>query len=372
MNVKSPATAADSVVSFVNVRKAYGRSVAVHDLNLDIGRGQFVTLLGPSGCGKSTTLRMLGGFEEPTSGRIILDGRDVTDVPPNRRNVNIVFQDYALFPHLSAARNIAFGLEMRAVPRDAIARRVRDLLALVHLEEFGDRQPGELSGGQRQRIALMRALAPDPQVLLLDEPLSALDAKLRHQMQIELKSIQSQTGKTFLFVTHDQEEALTMSDQVVVMNSGRIEQMGDPETLYRRPRSRFVASFIGEANFLDARVLGREGDGWAVEWAGQRFGAQGDEGLAAGGQRTVVVRPESIVVQSERPAQRAAAQGRIVRRIFRGNLTALTIKAAGSVAGGAADGAEVTASVGPAALDALSGDDVWLSWNPENATILND
>lgn len=376
MNVKSPATAADSVVSFVNVRKAYGRSVAVHDLNLDIGRGQFVTLLGPSGCGKSTTLRMLGGFEEPTSGRIILDGRDVTDVPPNRRNVNIVFQDYALFPHLSAARNIAFGLEMRAVPRDAIARRVRDLLALVHLEEFGDRQPGELSGGQRQRIALMRALAPDPQVLLLDEPLSALDAKLRHQMQIELKSIQSQTGKTFLFVTHDQEEALTMSDQVVVMNSGRIEQMGDPETLYRRPRSRFVASFIGEANFLDARVLGREGDGWAVEWAGQRFGAQGDEGLAAGGQRTVVVRPESIVVQSERPAQRAAAQGRIVRRIFRGNLTALTIKASGAAsgaaAGGAAGGAEVTASVGSAALDALTGDDVWLSWNPENATILND
>ncbi|TJW83968.1 MAG: ABC transporter ATP-binding protein, partial [Mesorhizobium sp.] len=263
----------DPVVQFQNVTKAYGQAVAVDDLNLTIQAGKFVTLLGPSGCGKSTTLRMLGGFEIPNSGRILLAGKDVTRLPPNKRNVNIVFQDYALFPHMNVARNIAFGLELKGLDSSAIHKRVMELLALVQLQDYAARMPSELSGGQRQRVALMRALAPDPQVLLLDEPLSALDAKLRQQMQIELKSIQERTGKTFLFVTHDQEEALTMSDQIVVMNNGKVEQMGDPHTLYSRPQSVFVANFIGDANLLRAKVVGADAQGTALTWNGRQVGA---------------------------------------------------------------------------------------------------
>ncbi len=225
----------DTVVHFDNVTKRYGSAVAVDALDLRIEAGKFVTLLGPSGCGKSTTLRLLGGFETPDSGRVMLAGRDVTHLPPNRRDVNIVFQDYALFPHMNVARNIAFGPELQGKSQREIEVRVAELLHLVQLEDYADRMPAQLSGGQRQRIALMRALAPDPRMLLLDEPLSALDAKLRQQMQIELKSIQERTGKTFLFVTHDQEEALTMSDVIVVMNEGRIEQIGEPKTLYNAP-----------------------------------------------------------------------------------------------------------------------------------------
>lgn len=234
-----------------------GDTVALDNLTLDIARGEFVTFLGPSGCGKSTTLRILGGFERPSAGRVILDGVDVTLQAPEKRQVNMVFQDYALFPHMTVRQNISFGLELKGMNKRDIRARQDQIMAFLELDEFGDRYPAQLSGGQRQRVALARALAPDPALLLLDEPLGALDAKLRGQVQQELKAIQRSTHKTFFFVTHDQEEALTMSDRIVVMNKGRVEQDGTPEELYFHPATRFVAEFIGETNLLAGKMRGQ-------------------------------------------------------------------------------------------------------------------
>jgi len=350
------------VVQFQNVTKAYGHAVAVNDLNLSIEPGKFVTLLGPSGCGKSTTLRMLGGFEIPNSGRILLAGADVTRLPPNKRNVNIVFQDYALFPHMNVARNIAFGLELQGMTSSAIHRRVMELLTLVQLQDYSARMPSELSGGQRQRVALMRSLAPDPEVLLLDEPLSALDAKLRQQMQIELKAIQERTGKTFLFVTHDQEEALTMSDQIVVMNNGRVEQMGDPHTLYSRPQSVFVANFIGEANLLPAQVVGSDSQGTALTWNGRQVtAAAGTQGAKPGESVLIVVRPEAIRLSASAGSGFA---GKVTQRVFKGNHTSMTIDVG--------EGRQLNALVHPGEAEGLSGEDVWLSWNAGAATVIRD
>ncbi|MGH6762130.1 MAG: ABC transporter ATP-binding protein [Phyllobacterium sp.] len=355
----------EPVVQFRNVNKYYGAARAVDNLDLDIGAGQFVTLLGPSGCGKSTTLRMLGGFETPTSGNIFLDGNDVTHLPPNKRNVNIVFQDYALFPHLNVGRNVAFGLELKGLPSDAIHKRTMELLSLVKLDDFADRMPDQLSGGQRQRVALMRALAPNPNVLLLDEPLSALDAKLRQQMQIELKLIQQTTGKTFIFVTHDQEEALTMSDVIVVMNSGRIEQMGDPHTLYLKPRSRFVANFIGQSNFLDGTVMGIENGIAALRWEGQVIHAAVNNNVPAiGSAVTAALRPEALYCLPEKPKDRLALKGRITQRIFKGNHTSVTVSLG--------EGQTIIAQLDPVALSLLVEDDVWLGWRQEDAVIVAD
>ena len=237
--------------------------VAVDRVDLDVRDGEFFSMLGPSGSGKTTTLRMIAGFEQPTSGRILLHGRDVTDVPPFDRDVNTVFQDYALFPHLTVGDNVAYGLMVRKVPKAERAKRVADALRMVRLEGYDKRKPAQLSGGQRQRVALARALVNRPRVLLLDEPLGALDLKLREEMQIELKSIQQQVGITFIYVTHDQEEALTMSDRLAVFNAGRIEQLGSPAEVYERPKTRFVAGFVGTSNLLTGdvakTVLGREG-----------------------------------------------------------------------------------------------------------------
>ena len=355
----------EPVVQFDNVTKSYGDHVAVQNLNLSIEPGKFVTLLGPSGCGKSTSLRMLGGFETPNSGRILLGGKDVTRLPPNKRNVNIVFQDYALFPHMNVARNIAFGLELKGLESAAIHRRVMELLELVQLEGYAKRLPSELSGGQRQRVALMRALAPDPKVLLLDEPLSALDAKLRQQMQIELKSIQEKTGKTFMFVTHDQEEALTMSDQIVVMNNGRIEQMGDPATLYGRPGSVFVANFIGETNLMRSTVSGTEGGLAVLGWNGITIKAD-LSGLApaAGDNVYVVLRPEAIHCSASEPVAVNRIKGKVRQRVFKGNHTSLKIAVG--------EGAMITALLHPKDVAKLDGYDVWVSWKPETTTIIPD
>jgi spermidine/putrescine transport system ATP-binding protein len=353
------------VVHFRNVNKYYGTALAVDNLDLAIDPGQFVTLLGPSGCGKSTTLRMLGGFETPSSGSIFLDGSDITRLPPNKRNVNIVFQDYALFPHLSVGRNVAFGLELKGMASDAIHKRTMELLSLVKLQDFADRTPDQLSGGQRQRVALMRALAPNPNVLLLDEPLSALDAKLRQQMQIELKSIQRTTGKTFLFVTHDQEEALTMSDVIVVMNNGRIEQMGDPHTLYSRPRSRFVANFIGESNFLEAEIISLEGDLAALRWQDHVIHAALNGTSPKPGQIvTVALRPEALHCLGAEPKERLGIPGRVKQRIFKGNHTSVTIELSG--------GQNIVAQLDPVSLSQLTGDDVWIGWRESDAVVLSD
>ncbi len=257
------APAASVAVRLEGVEKRYGDVVAVAGIDLDVRDGEFFSMLGPSGSGKTTTLRMIAGFELPTAGRVLLHGADVTNVPPFDRDVNTVFQDYALFPHMTVADNVAYGLMVRKVPKAERTTRVADALRMVRLEGFDTRKPGQLSGGQRQRVALARALVNRPRVLLLDEPLGALDLKLREEMQIELKAIQQQVGITFIYVTHDQEEALTMSDRLAVFNGGRIEQVGAPAEVYEHPASRFVAGFVGTSNLLSGeiaeRVFGRPG-----------------------------------------------------------------------------------------------------------------
>jgi putative spermidine/putrescine transport system ATP-binding protein len=262
-NEGSAARAATPAVRLEGVAKRYGEVVAVDGVDLDVRDGEFFSMLGPSGSGKTTTLRMIAGFEMPTAGRVLLHGRDVTNVPPFDRDVNTVFQDYALFPHLSVGDNVAYGLMVRKVPKAERATRVADALRMVRLEGYDKRKPAQLSGGQRQRVALARALVNRPRVLLLDEPLGALDLKLREEMQIELKAIQQQVGITFIYVTHDQEEALTMSDRLAVFNAGRIEQLGSPAEVYERPKTRFVAGFVGTSNLLTGEVaqavLGRSG-----------------------------------------------------------------------------------------------------------------
>ena len=251
-------------VRLLEVTKSFGNGIlAVDRVSLDVLDGEFFSLLGPSGCGKTTTLRMIGGFEEPTSGRIELQGQDVTWLPPYKRNVNTVFQNYALFPHLSIFENVAFGLRRKKVASDQVRQRVGEMLELVELRGFEQRRPGQISGGQAQRVALARALINRPAVLLLDEPLGALDLKLRKQMQLELKRIQQEVGITFIYVTHDQDEAMTMSDRICVMHGGRYEQLGPPQELYERPQTRFVASFLGISNLMAASSDGVS-DGYAV------------------------------------------------------------------------------------------------------------
>ncbi|OHC54540.1 MAG: spermidine/putrescine ABC transporter ATP-binding protein [Rhodobacterales bacterium RIFCSPHIGHO2_02_FULL_62_130] len=275
-----------------NAVKAFGQGEAsvraLDDVSIKINKGEFFTLLGPSGCGKTTLLRLIAGFEMPTSGTILLEGADITYLPPNKRPVNTVFQSYALFPHLTVAQNIGFGLEMQGRPRAEVKATVDRMLALVKLEPMANRKTSQLSGGQQQRVALARALAPAPKVLLLDEPLSALDLKLRKEMQIELKRLQMETGITFVFVTHDQEEALTMSDRIGVMSAGKLQQIGTPREIYTKPVNRFVASFIGETNFLPARRDGdalRLGEGHLIELPA---------GVPEGRAVTVTVRPEQV------------------------------------------------------------------------------
>jgi spermidine/putrescine ABC transporter ATP-binding subunit len=272
------------------LRKVYGDTQAVRGIDLEVAQGEFLTLLGPSGCGKTTTLRLVAGFETPDSGRIELHGTDITRHPPHRRPVNTVFQHYALFPHMSVGENVAFGLRMRGVAAEERRRRVEEALAAVALRGLERRRPRELSGGQQQRVALARALVNRPEILLLDEPLGALDLKLRRQMQVELKSLHREVGITFVYVTHDQEEALAMSDRVAVMRSGRIEQIGAPQEIYERPRSRFVADFIGDTNLLEGVASGRRGDLLEVRAADVLWRVRGD--AAAGSRVALSIRPE--------------------------------------------------------------------------------
>ncbi len=284
-------------VQLDQVTKRFGDVTAVDSLSLTIERGEFFALLGPSGCGKTTTLRMIGGFEATTEGAISLGGTDVTDLPPFKRNVNTVFQNYALFPHLNVFENIAFGLRRRKVPDGEIRGQVASMLKLVDMPGYEKRRPNQLSGGQQQRVALARALINNPQVLLLDEPLGALDLKLRKQMQLELKRIQTEIGITFVFVTHDQEEAMTMSDRIAVMRHGRIEQLGAPSDLYERPRTEFVAGFLGVSNLLDANVISR-GDPLARVQLGDGTVLRAPGAMVNGADRVRIgIRPEKLRVQ---------------------------------------------------------------------------
>ena len=291
------ATDGDAVVVLDQVVKHFGSMVAVDRLSLEIRRGEFFSMLGPSGCGKTTTLRMIGGFETPSEGMVRIDGQDVTDIPAYKRNVNTVFQSYGLFPHLSVFDNVAFGLRRKRVASKEVERRVNEALELVSLAGYGKRRRAQLSGGQQQRVALARALVNRPQVLLLDEPLGALDLKLRKQMQLELKRIQKEGGITFIFVTHDQEEAMTISDRIAVMNKGRIEQLGPPEEVYERPATMFVAEFLGASNLLDGTYRSNQ-DGWGlVELdSGATVRIPASPGRRAGERVRVGVRPEKIQI----------------------------------------------------------------------------
>ncbi len=281
-------------VELLRVTKAFGDFIAVEDTSLQITDGEFFSLLGPSGCGKTTTLRMIAGFEEPTSGQVFIKGQQVAGIPPYRRPVNTVFQSYALFPHMTVAQNVAFGLEMKRTPKDQIARRVEEALALVQLHGMAARKPKQLSGGQQQRVALARALVNRPQVLLLDEPLGALDLKLRKAMQLELKQIQNEVGITFIYVTHDQEEALTMSDRIAVMSNGEVQQVGRAKEIYEHPGNRFVADFIGETNFIEGRVA-ELGTPAKVNIGGYTvLGTVGDHHVDPGQSITLAIRPEKI------------------------------------------------------------------------------
>lgn len=338
----APTTSSDQIIVRVNnVHKAYRNTVAVEHVDLEIRRGEFFTLLGPSGSGKTTTLRLIAGFEQPDRGRIEINGADVTKKPPYDRDINTVFQDYALFPHMSVAQNMAYGLETKGIKRDEITERVAEAMRMVRLEGFGDRLPSQLSGGQRQRVGLARAIVNRPQVLLLDEPLGALDLKLRQEMQSELKRIQAQVNITFLYVTHDQEEALTMSDRLAVFNKGRIEQMGTPVEVYEKPLTEFVANFLGTTNILE-----RDG-------------------------KRIMIRPEKMVIASENghlvPIGFHGEPGIIRDAIYVGMFSRYLVELG--------DGAIVT--VVQQNLDRFSasearqrGERIQVSWRPENVNAL--
>jgi putative spermidine/putrescine transport system ATP-binding protein len=293
-------------LTLTGVQKRFGPSVAVHDFNLSAEKGEFVSFLGPSGCGKTTTLRMIAGFEQPTAGNISLDGKDITYRPPNRRNVGMVFQSYALFPNMTVADNIGFGMRVRKRPKDQIGKRVGELLELINLPDKGGRYPYQLSGGQQQRVALARALAIEPEVLLLDEPLSALDAKIRVALRKEIRSIQRQLGITTVYVTHDQEEALSLSDRVVVMSQGRIEQIGTPAEIYNFPATPFVASFVGTLNLLPATIVDAAAGRLAV--AGQEIRAAKPATAGPGGKVTIALRPESVEIGEAGGSNRLTGQ----------------------------------------------------------------
>ena len=313
------------MIELKGLSKRYGEALAADSVTLEIGGGEFFSLLGPSGCGKTTTLRMIAGFEEPSAGQVILDGEDVTWVSPRRRKVNMVFQDYALFPHMSVSENVAFGLKLSRVAKPELRRRVGAILAAVRLEGYEKRLPAQLSGGQRQRVALARALVNEPAALLLDEPLGALDLKLRKEMQLELKAIQQRTGTTFVYVTHDQEEALTMSDRIAVMNGGRVEQVDSARAVYDRPATGFVADFIGTSNLLTLRVDRRQGGVVAME-LGEGMAICAPDPGDGRAELPITVRPEKVTLGAEPAAGRTCVRGHIVQNVFLGSVTQLIVE----------------------------------------------
>jgi spermidine/putrescine transport system ATP-binding protein len=366
-------TAADlsaPVIEIDHVVKRFGEFVAVDDVDFSIGQGEFFSMLGPSGCGKTTTLRMIAGFEQPTSGAIRLDGVDVSKVPPNKRDVNTVFQQYALFPHMNVFDNVAFGPQSKKVDKTTIKNRVTEMLEVVRLTEFASRRPAQLSGGQQQRVALARALVNLPKALLLDEPLGALDLKLRHAMQFELKRIQREVGITFVYVTHDQEEALTMSDRIAVMSDGRVEQIGTPAEIYDNPASVFVAGFIGQANLWPATVTEHAAGATRVSALGgaSLYGSCGDSTLAVGSAVTLMVRPERISISLAQPTSQTGGDQSVNATVsdlaFQGPIVRLALEAA--------DGSSIIANVDPDAdLPLLRpGDSVWASWTQSAACVL--
>ncbi len=366
---------ADPVVELKGVSKSFNGTQAVRDVSFAIERGEFFSMLGPSGCGKTTTLRLIAGFETPDAdgGQVRLMGAVVNDQRPYERRLAMVFQNYALFPHLTVERNVAFGLEQRKTPKNEIGDRVRNALTLVRLDPgtFARRNPSQLSGGQRQRVALARALVLEPTILLLDEPLGAIDLQLRKEMQLELKSLNKQLGTTFIYVTHDQEEALTMSDRIAVMSNGRVAQLGTPAEIYENPRTAFVAKFIGESNFLDGQVLRQSGALWDVQWGDTTFRVPSAHGVQPGQTIRIAVRPEwlDLVRPGNVPPGENALCGSVRDVIYLGETMHVVVSLPG--------GTDMTVAlrnegqlINP--LPWRRGDEAVVAWKPEDCQILED
>jgi putrescine transport system ATP-binding protein len=357
------------LLRFEGVRKLYGEVTAVDGVTLDIFEREFFALLGPSGCGKTSLLRLLAGFETPDEGRILLDGQDLSRVPPHRRPVNMMFQSYALFPHLSVAGNVAFGLKQEGLPKPEIAARVREMLALVKLEGLGERKPHQLSGGQRQRVALARSLAKHPRVLLLDEPMAALDKKLRGETQFELMQLQQKLGLTFIIVTHDQQEAMTVADRMGVMNEGRLIQVAPPSDVYEQPNSRWVADFIGDVNLIEGRVSEAGPAATVIESAAAgRLRVAGSSAARPGDSVWIALRPEKLRISREPPALAGenCASGKVGSVGYLGDLSVYKVRLDSGLVMKAAV-ANVTRLVErPIGQD----DRVWLTWAPEAGVVL--
>ena len=353
-----------SNVRLERVSKRYDSVAAVLALDLQVREGEFLTLLGPSGCGKTTTLRMIAGFVEPSEGQVFIDDEDVTYLPPQKRAVGMVFQDYALFPHLSVGENIGFGLVERRVDRSKIAARVRELLDLIHLPDIAQRFPSELSGGQQQRVALARAIAYPPRVLLMDEPLGALDLKLREAMQLELRRIQQDLDITTIYVTHDQTEAMTMSDRIAVMNGGRIEQLDTPAGIYNAPLSKFVANFVGKVNFLAGTLVEHCGDASAIQTPLARIFCSRIAQLRPGAAVTLTLRPEHLrlLPADANVAAVNVVEGRIETHTFSGNLMHVTVRMA--------DGTALLVETRPGEPVGAPGETARVGWNAGDAVVI--
>ncbi|WLP54200.1 ABC transporter ATP-binding protein [Agrobacterium fabrum] len=360
-------------IRFENVTKRFGDFVAVNNLTLDIYEREFFSLLGPSGCGKTTLMRMLAGFEEPTEGRILLQGKDISGVPPYKRPTNMMFQSYALFPHMSVEKNVAFGLEQDGLPKADIAARVEEMLRLVKLTEFAKRKPSQLSGGQRQRVALARSLAKRPKVLLLDEPLGALDKKLREETQFELMDIQTNLGLTFLIVTHDQEEAMTVSDRIAVMDKGNVVQVATPAEIYEAPNTRYVADFIGDINIFDANVVANASDIGkpglvTLDCDGLKVSVEQECAAAIGSQVAYAIRPEKVRISLDQPADSSinSAYGEVWDIGYLGDFSVFIVKLA--------DGRVIRAAQANVSRlvdrPITFGDMVWLNWKPDSGLVL--
>jgi putative spermidine/putrescine transport system ATP-binding protein len=366
----APAQGADTAtqapdIRLAGVRKTYGDVKAVDGVDLEIRRGEFFTLLGPSGSGKTTCLRMIAGFERPDEGRIELAGEDVSRLPPAERDVNTVFQDYALFPHMSVGDNVAYGLKVKKVAKAERAQRVEEALSMVRLEGYGDRRPSQLSGGQRQRVALARALVNRPRVLLLDEPLGALDLKLRQQLQVELKGIQSEVGITFVYVTHDQDEALTMSDRIAVMDGGHVLQVGSPRDVYEEPGSRFVAGFVGVSNLLELPVE-KSADGVLTLRLGPDDAVTGEGTASAPATAVVTIRPERIAIDAE-PGDGCHVRGKVSESLYAGPTSRFVVELDG---GGELMVVRQNATTSYEEVEALRGQPVVLNWAQEYTRVI--
>ncbi|MBB6454713.1 spermidine/putrescine transport system ATP-binding protein [Salirhabdus euzebyi] len=354
----------ENMVELKNITKKFGKDTAVNNLNLTVKAGEFLTLLGPSGCGKTTTLRMIAGFEKPTEGEVWINDQQVANVEPYKREVNTVFQSYSLFPHMNVFDNVAFGLKMKKTGKEEIAERVMNALKLVQLEGYIDRKPKQLSGGQQQRIAIARAIVNNPKVLLLDEPLGALDLKLRKQMQMELKHLQQSLGITFIYVTHDQEEALTMSDRIVVMNQGEIEQIGLPEEIYEKPTSKFVADFIGETNIFEGVVTNTQNEYADLNIDGVSIGIPKTISLVQDERVYMSIRPEKAKVSVTKD-ETAHLNGTLKEKIYVGSVTKIIVQLP--------NGREMVVNEsGDSLRDVKAGNDVYVSWQPEETVVFKD